>query len=86
MLRGWSKDAVDYYIFHQSNKYIIQHISKKMGLTEKSVPMILKDYGNTGGVSVPLTITAGNLDRPGNKALNFYFWGMASVSPGVQRL
>lgn len=72
---GLTKEAVDYYIFHQSNKYILQHISRKMGLTEKSVPMILKDYGNTGGVSVPLTMTAGNLDRSGYKALTLLLLG-----------
>ena len=93
-LSGLSKEAVDYYIFHQSNKYIIQHITKKMGLIEKSVPMILKDYGNTGGVSVPLTITEGNLDRPGNKSLKLLLlgygvglsWSSALIALGPEAL
>lgn len=85
---GLSKEAIDYYIFHQSNRYIIQHITKKVGLLEKSVPMILKDYGNTGGVSVPLTITEGSLSRPESKPLTLLLlgygvglsWGSALIS------
>ena len=89
---GLSKDAVDYYIFHQSNKYIIQHITRKMGLQDKSVPMILKDYGNTGGVSVPLTITEGSLERPVNESLKLLLlgygvglsWGSALIALGPE--
>ena len=87
---GLKKDDVDYYIFHQSNRYIIQHIMKKVGLEQASVPMCLKQYGNTGGVSVPLTITQGNIDRPVDKGLSLMMlgygvglsWSSALVSLG----
>ena len=59
-----------------------------MGLPESAVPMILKDYGNTGGVSLPLTITVANLERPANKSLTLLLlgygvglsWGSALIS------
>lgn len=51
--------GVDYYVFHQSNRFIIRHLAAKCGLPADKVPMTLDRYGNTGGPSVPLTITRG---------------------------
>ena len=72
---GIKKEDVDQYIFHQSNQYIIQHITKKVGLPQDRVPMCLRQYGNTGGVSVPLTITQGGFDRPSDKNLSLMLLG-----------
>ena len=62
-------EDVDYYIFHQSNQFIIKHLMKKLKLPIEKVPIILKEFGNTGGPSVPLTITQGGLNRPGDRSL-----------------
>jgi 3-oxoacyl-[acyl-carrier-protein] synthase III len=50
-------EQVDYYVFHQSNQFMMKHIAKKCNLAETSTPIILENFGNTGGVSVPLAIT-----------------------------
>jgi 3-oxoacyl-[acyl-carrier-protein] synthase III len=50
-------EAVDFYIFHQSNQFMMKHLAKKAQLPEASTPIILENFGNTGGASVPLTIT-----------------------------
>ena len=63
-LAGLGKEDVDYYILHQSNQFIMRHLSKKMGIPEAKVPLTLGDFGNTGGPSVPLTMTLGALVRP----------------------
>jgi 3-oxoacyl-[acyl-carrier-protein] synthase-3 len=52
-------DDVDYYVFHQSNQFMMKHIVKKCGLPAERAPIILQDFGNSGGASVPLTITQG---------------------------
>jgi 3-oxoacyl-[acyl-carrier-protein] synthase-3 len=52
-------DDVDYFVFHQSNRFIIQHLVGTCGLRSEQVPMILDKYGNAGGPSIPLTITQG---------------------------
>ncbi|MPZ18401.1 MAG: ketoacyl-ACP synthase III [Luteitalea sp.] len=54
-----SRDEVDYYIFHQSNRFIMKHLMTKCDLPVAKVPIILDSYGNPGGPSVPLTITQG---------------------------
>jgi len=60
---GASKQEIDYFIFHQSNRFIIRHLAKKLELDLKKVPMTLAEFGNTGGPSIPLTITQCMLGR-----------------------
>ena len=50
---------IDYFIFHQSNRFIMKHLMKRCGLEEEKVPLTLGEFGNTGGPSVPLTICQG---------------------------
>jgi 3-oxoacyl-[acyl-carrier-protein] synthase-3 len=68
-LAGLKKEDVDYFILHQSNQFIMRHLSKKMGILEAKVPLTLGDFGNSGGPSVPLTMAQGNLDRPADRPL-----------------
>lgn len=49
--------AVDYFIFHQSNQFMMRHLAKKSALPAERTPIILEEFGNTGGASVALTIT-----------------------------
>jgi len=50
---------VDWYLFHQSNRFIMKHLAKKCGLPEARVPFVLERYGNSGGPSVALALTEG---------------------------
>ena len=54
----------DYFIFHQANKLIIEAISKKLNVDLLKVPSSLKNYGNTSGATIPLTIVT-NLNKNG---------------------
>lgn len=53
-----SKDEVDYFIFHQANRMINETIRKKLGLPVEKVPSTLRDFGNSSGASLPVTMTA----------------------------
>lgn len=83
-------EDVDYYIFHQSNQFIIKHLLKKLNLPSEKVPMTLKEFGNTGGASIPLTITLGELKRPVDRPLKMMLlgygvglsWGSALIDFG----
>ena len=50
-------DDIDAFIFHQSNQFMMKHIAKKCGIPVDKLPIILSEFGNCGGPSVPLTIT-----------------------------
>lgn len=68
-------EDVDYFIFHQSNQFIMKYLLKKQGLPSDKVPIILKEFGNTGGSSIPLTITQGGLKRPVDRPLKMMLLG-----------
>jgi 3-oxoacyl-[acyl-carrier-protein] synthase-3 len=68
-------EDVDYFIFHQSNRFIMQHLAKKLGLPKGKMPFTIEDFGSTGGPSVPLTITQGQLNRPHDRALRILLLG-----------
>jgi 3-oxoacyl-[acyl-carrier-protein] synthase-3 len=72
---GLSREAIDYFIFHQSNRFIIRHLIKKANVPETKVPMTIGEFGSVGGPSVPLTMTRGNLVRPPEHALRLLLLG-----------
>ena len=51
-----SLEQIDYFIFHQANKFMNEKIRKKLGIPVEKVPYSLKDFGNTSCATIPLTI------------------------------
>lgn len=66
---------IDYFIFHQSNQFILKHLCAKQSLPLNKVPIILRNLGNTGGASIPLTMTQGHLMRPADRPLRLMLLG-----------
>lgn len=54
---------IDYYVFHQANAFINNHIAKKLKLDKERIPWTIQKYGNTSSVSVPLTIVSELKDK-----------------------
>lgn len=46
----------DYYIFHQANKFMLEHIANKAKIPNEKMPLSIDRFGNTNGVSIPITI------------------------------
>ena len=55
---GEDLQHMDYYVFHQANAFINNHIAKKLKLDKERIPWTIQKYGNTSSVSVPLTIVS----------------------------
>jgi len=72
---GITSNDIDFFIFHQSNQFIMKHLCSKQSLSAEKVPIILKEFGNTGGASIPLTLTEGKLIRPQDRALRLMLLG-----------
>ena len=72
---GMTREQIDYFIFHQSNRFIMRHLAKKVGLPEEKTPLTIGEFGSTGGPSVPLTITRGQLNRPTDRELQLLLLG-----------
>ena len=51
---GLDLDAVDYFVFHQANRYILGNITKRLKLDPEKVPMqTVERYGNQSSASIP---------------------------------
>jgi len=50
------KDEIDYVIFHQANKFMLEKLRKKTGFPTEKFLTSYKDYGNTVSSTLPLGI------------------------------
>lgn len=50
------KRSIDYFIFHQANKLMLESVRKKLQLEPDKVPYSLYQYGNTSSATIPLTM------------------------------
>jgi 3-oxoacyl-[acyl-carrier-protein] synthase-3 len=51
-----TKEAVDMYIFHQANKYMLDFLRKKLKIDESKFYMYLSDVGNTVSSTIPIAL------------------------------
>lgn len=76
-------EDVDYFIFHQANKYMIEYLRKKIKIPKERFYMNLLNTGNTVSSTIPIAIAdslASHVIAPGNKILVVgfgvgYSWG-----------
>ena len=55
---GLSPDDVDWYMFHQPNKFMLHKLADKIGIPREKMPAnIVENFGNASGVTVPLNIS-----------------------------
>lgn len=66
----YNKDDIDYFMFHQPNKFMLKKLADKMNVPYTKMPNnIVENFGNGSSVSIPTNITF-NL---GEKLLNDTF-------------
>jgi len=54
---GIKKDSIDYYLFHQPNKFMLKKLADKLEVSyEKMFMNIVENFGNPSGVSIPINI------------------------------
>ncbi|WP_299120267.1 ketoacyl-ACP synthase III [uncultured Winogradskyella sp.] len=52
------KEDIDYYMFHQPNRFMLRKLADKIGVPYEKMPNnIVENFGNSSGVSIPTTIT-----------------------------
>lgn len=67
---GKTKEEIDWYLFHQPNKFMLQKLAQRLSIPEEKVPMnIVETFGNSSGSCVGVNI-AYNL---GEKLLNNHY-------------
>jgi 3-oxoacyl-[acyl-carrier-protein] synthase-3 len=57
-LAGLHKDEVDYYMFHQPNRFMLQKLTDNLEIPYAKMPSnIVENFGNASGVTIPTAIT-----------------------------
>lgn len=55
---GLTKEDVDYFMFHQPNKFMVKQLSNVMGLSETKMPNnLVENFGNSASVTIPILIS-----------------------------
>lgn len=54
---GCTTEDIEWYLFHQPNKFMLKKLAEKLEVPYEKVPMnIVENFGNSSGVCVPLNI------------------------------
>ncbi len=65
---GLAADAIDYFVMHQANQFILNALRKKLRVEPERVPIVMQETGNTVSSTIPLALLAlrarGQLDSP----------------------
>lgn len=77
-------EKIDYFLIHHASKFIINKLKKKLCIPEEKAPVILKDYGNSSNVSIPLLMAKTIREELLNRPLQLYVSGFGvGLSLGV---
>jgi 3-oxoacyl-[acyl-carrier-protein] synthase III len=86
-MNGMSLNDIDYFIFHQANKYMISYLRKKLGIPPEKFYSDMVHTGNTVSATIPIAykdaLTNGKIS-PGSRVMlcGFgvgYSWGCVIV-------
>jgi 3-oxoacyl-[acyl-carrier-protein] synthase-3 len=87
---GWSVEAMDAFVPHQANLFMLEHLRKRMKIPVEKQILALDEFGNTSSASVPLALTTRLRDQLSAGAKNLvlagfgvgWSWGAAAVTAG----
>jgi 3-oxoacyl-[acyl-carrier-protein] synthase III len=86
----WTPESVDAFVLHQANRFMLEHLAKRMRLPEGRVVLALENYGNTSLASIPLAISYSLGDTLRGASLRLvlagfgvgFSWGAAAITCG----
>jgi 3-oxoacyl-[acyl-carrier-protein] synthase-3 len=84
---GKSLDEIDLFVFHQANRYLLDHLRKKLKIPADRFFICLRESGNTVSATIPIALREAEREgrmRPGDLILlaGFgvgYSWGATLV-------
>lgn len=67
-----NKEDIDYYIFHQANKFILEYLMKKIKIDQEKFHIDMEETGNTSSSTIPIALhkaLSANKIKKGDKVL-----------------
>ncbi len=53
-----SVESIDYFLFHQPNRFMLQKLADKIGVSRDKLPFnVVENFGNSSGVTIPVVTT-----------------------------
>ncbi len=80
-----SLDEYDYFVFHQANLFMLEHLRKKLKIDAAKFSIQLSDIGNTVSSSIPIALKRDiNSIQPGSRVMLVgfgvgYSWAACSI-------
>src|SRR5262249_20180273 len=76
-------DEIDLFVFHQANRYMLEHLRKKLKISQEKFVIALRDCGNTVSSTIPIALSHALRDgslQPGHLVMLIgfgvgYSWG-----------
>lgn len=53
---GKTLDSIDYFVFHQANRFMLERLRKKIGIQEYKFCFNCENYGNTVSATIPMAL------------------------------
>jgi 3-oxoacyl-[acyl-carrier-protein] synthase-3 len=53
---GKTRDEIDLFVFHQANRYMLEHLRKRLKLPAEKFVVDLADCGNTVSSTIPIAL------------------------------
>ena len=80
---GLTADQIDLFVFHQANKYMLEHLRKRMKIPAEKFQISMAHCGNTVSSTIPIALKHAQAEgrlRPGTTAMLVgfgvgYSWG-----------
>ncbi|WP_080780310.1 3-oxoacyl-ACP synthase III family protein [Chryseobacterium phocaeense] len=73
---GKTPDDIDYYLFHQPNKFMLQKLADKIGVPRDKLPSnVVENFGNSSGVTIPVATTFNLGEKLENETIQVCFSG-----------
>jgi 3-oxoacyl-[acyl-carrier-protein] synthase-3 len=84
---GKSLDDIDLFVFHQANRFMLDHLRRKMKIPADKFYVSFKEYGNTVSSTIPIALANAQAEkrvRPGDLLMLVgfgvgYSWGATLV-------
>jgi len=75
-ISGNKPEEIDYYLFHQPNKFMLHKLADKIGIPREKMPAnIVENFGNASGATIPVNISFNLGENAVTNAYNVCFAG-----------
>jgi 3-oxoacyl-[acyl-carrier-protein] synthase-3 len=53
---GRTLDSIDLFVFHQANRFMLEHLRGKLGIPQDKFVLALSESGNTVSATIPIAL------------------------------